>query len=347
MTYTPTAEESIAFKHLFYIASNNGETPTIGGAPAVKFFITSGVSVPILKQIWSIASNGQKEMSIVEFSAAMRLIALAQNGQTIDENSLERTRDQNFPLPKFQNVEIPLPSSSSGPSSSSINWSISTEQRGQYEKLWQSFDKNSSGLLEGKDAALFFAKSGQNRDILRAIWQMSDVSNDGMMDFIEFMIGMHLTMMVKKGHSLPNSLPPELLQSAKEPTPPASSSEQKSSSFSKPSKPLTDKEVIEEARTILQSQILKTQDLVWSLKAERAKLQKDLEECNQMYLKDLEKSKQIESFLMTIKGQKGNTTDYGQKRPSPAGGDDLFASRNPATTLPPTATLFSDPFAGQ
>jgi len=109
----------------------------------------------------------------------------------------------------------PPSSTSSAPSSGGgQGWTISNEAKNNYAKLWDSLEKNPQGFLEGKSAAAFFAKSGHSREVLRTIWQLSDVNSDGKMDRTEFFIGMHLTMMVKKGGTLPSSLPNELLRSA-------------------------------------------------------------------------------------------------------------------------------------
>jgi len=225
--YSPTPEENEAYKHLF-TAATRGQSSSIGGSDAVKFFIASGLPVPVLKQVWGIASNGQKEMGPREFSTAMRLIALAQNGYTIDENILRSTEGAVVGAPKFQGIEnpvtpptpqVPPAMATATPSppmaaASPTTWAIPSEQRAGYEKLWNNLGKNPQGLLEGKDAAAFFAKSGQSRDVLRTVWQLADVGGDGNMDLAEFLIGMHLTMMAKKGVQLPSSLPQDLLRSA-------------------------------------------------------------------------------------------------------------------------------------
>jgi hypothetical protein len=195
----------------------------------VKFFVASGLPIGTLKQVWALASNGQKEMGPREFSTAMRLIALAQAGHPISEETLRQTEAVFCSPPKFQNVEISLPSTPTSTSQSSTppppaggpstptTWAIPPEQRSGYEKLWGTLQKNAQGMLEGKDAAAFFAKSGQNRDTLRNVWQLADVGGDGMMDQTEFFIGMHLTMMAKKGATLPPTLPQDLLRSASSP----------------------------------------------------------------------------------------------------------------------------------
>ncbi|KAH9261164.1 hypothetical protein BASA81_000868 [Batrachochytrium salamandrivorans] len=219
MAYTPTAEEADAYAQLFRHATKNGQTQRLGGADAVGFFVTSGVPVATLKTIWSIASNGQKEMTSREFSTAMRLIALAQSGQTINDNTLDSTVGVKSNLPKFSGVELqaPAPQPQQQPQQQQQQppYTVTPEARTQYEKLWQGLEKNPhTGLLEGKEAAGFLAKSQQNRDVLRQVWKMSDVTGDGMMDLTEFIIAMHLTMLAKKGFALPQTLPNELLQSA-------------------------------------------------------------------------------------------------------------------------------------
>jgi len=207
--------EAGAFSHLFAIATKGQQS--IGGKDAVQFFLKSQVPVPVLKQIWAIAAQGQPEMQISQFNTAMRLIALAQKGVSINQQTLEQTRGMQTPLPAFQGIELPKqappPSSASG---GVLSWTISSEAKANYAKLWEGIDKNSQGLLEGKTAAAFFAKSGHSREVLRSIWQLSDMNGDGKMDRVEFYVGMHLTKMVKMGMTLPATLPSELVASAKD-----------------------------------------------------------------------------------------------------------------------------------
>jgi hypothetical protein len=95
--------EAGAFSHLF-AAATQGKGGSIGGKDAVAFFLKSQVPVPVLKQVWSIAANGQPEMQLREFNTAMRLIALAQKGVTISAQTLDQTRGMQVPLPVFQGV---------------------------------------------------------------------------------------------------------------------------------------------------------------------------------------------------------------------------------------------------
>jgi hypothetical protein len=119
--------------------------------------------------------------------------------------------DNHSDMPK-----MPAPPSTASTSGGAGNWAISNEAKNNYLKLWDTLEKNPQGLVEGKVAAAFFAKSGHSREILRSIWQLSDVGADGKLDKVEFLIGMHLTMMAKKGNALPSSVPSELMQSAKQ-----------------------------------------------------------------------------------------------------------------------------------
>jgi len=209
----------------------------------VSFFLKSQVPVPVLKQIWAIASKGQPEMRSAEFFTALRLIALAQRGLPINAQTLDQTRGMTLPLPEFQGIEVPKPQPQKPQpvmgtpvsQQSGSPWAVSAEAKSNYVKLWEGVSKNSQGMMEGKEAALFLAKSGLNRDALRTIWQLSDATTDGKLDLTEFIVAMHLTMMAKKGQPLPSAVPPELLQSAK----PAASGSQSAISASAAAAPLS------------------------------------------------------------------------------------------------------------
>lgn len=164
-----------------------------------------------------------------EFSTAMRFIALAQNGYQVNDKVLEQSAGVSLPAPTFQGIElksgavaVPAPASEAPATPTAVaaagvvpsSWAIPSEIKTQYEKSWATVPKNATGMLEGKDAVGFFAKSGQSRETLRTVWQLADVGGDGMMDQSEFFIGMHLTMMAKKGAALPAAIPQDLLRSA-------------------------------------------------------------------------------------------------------------------------------------
>lgn len=52
-------------------------------------------------------------------------------------------------------------------------------------------------------------------DLLGKIWDLADLDKDGSLNRHEFMIAMHLVYKALEKHTIPNTLPTELLPSAK------------------------------------------------------------------------------------------------------------------------------------
>lgn len=82
-----------------------GESDKMGnrvdGKQAVTFFKTSGVNIDVLKQIYKICARSHVEsLSRDEFYMALRLIAYAQNGIPVTEDSIAQNIDA--PLPQFK-----------------------------------------------------------------------------------------------------------------------------------------------------------------------------------------------------------------------------------------------------
>ena len=51
--------------------------------------------------------------------------------------------------------------------------------------------------------------------VLRRIWKLSDVDQDGMLDSDEFALAMHLINIKMEGHDLPSTLPEHLIPPSK------------------------------------------------------------------------------------------------------------------------------------
>lgn len=219
MTYEPSPHERDYFTRLFAVA-DTGNQGQIGGKEAVKFFVTSGLEIPILSRVWAIASHGQPTMGLAEFHTAMRLIALAQ--QNVSVENMAQYAGQNVPLPKFNNIPVPAaaqqqtpqqqqqeaaPSSSAAPAGS---YAMPPEARASYQAQWSRLPIGADNKLSGAQAAKFFAKSQLARDALRGIWNLADVDGDGNLTFDEFCIAMHLTVLSKRGAPIPKTLPEEL-----------------------------------------------------------------------------------------------------------------------------------------
>jgi hypothetical protein len=95
-------------------------------------------------------------------------------------------------------------------------WATTQQDRANYESLFKRLDLDRDGFISGADAAAFLTKSGASREDLRVVWTLSDIDKDGQLDLIEFMIAVHITLVVvKKGLPVPPSLPTVLIPKAK------------------------------------------------------------------------------------------------------------------------------------
>ncbi|CAF1492002.1 unnamed protein product [Adineta steineri] len=91
------------------------------------------------------------------------------------------------------------------------DWRISAEDRTKYDSYFQQCNPI-QGYITGDEARKFFVQSGLSGEILRKIWDLSDLTVDGRLDKREFFIACHLiSSQVKKHVPLPLTLPPTLL----------------------------------------------------------------------------------------------------------------------------------------
>jgi hypothetical protein len=94
------------------------------------------------------------------------------------------------------------------------DWRISADERIKYDSYFQQCSPT-QGYVTGEQARNFFVKSGLPGDILRKIWDLSDITADGRLDKREFFIACHLiSSQVQKKCPLPPNLPPTLLSDA-------------------------------------------------------------------------------------------------------------------------------------
>eukprot|EP01083_Nonionella_stella_P027935 76936_1 len=91
----------------------------------------------------------------------------------------------------------------------SDNWIITTQNReSEFEMMWSKMQKLRNGKVNGKIMKPFMEKSGLSKGYLGKIWSLSEVDKDGKMGFEEFAICCYLIEETKKGHKLPQKLPP-------------------------------------------------------------------------------------------------------------------------------------------
>ncbi|XP_037293031.1 ralBP1-associated Eps domain-containing protein 1 [Manduca sexta] len=89
-------------------------------------------------------------------------------------------------------------------------WSISEAQAHHYASQFAQL-RPERGLLSGQTARLFFEKSRLPVPDLRKIWQLSDITKDGMLTLEEFSIAMHLIVLRRNNIPVPDTLPPPLV----------------------------------------------------------------------------------------------------------------------------------------
>lgn len=85
-------------------------------------------------------------------------------------------------------------------------WSISDAQARHYAAQFAQL-RPERGMLSGPTARLFFEKSRLSVPDLRKIWQLSDITKDGMLTLEEFSIAMHLIVLRRNNIPVPDALP--------------------------------------------------------------------------------------------------------------------------------------------
>ena len=82
----------------------------------------------------------------------------------------------------------------------------------RYDEVFGSLNPT-NGLVSGMAVRPVLERSNLPVDVLRHVWNLSDIDRDGCLDKDEFAVAMHLAMRTKKGAPLPDAgtLPPELI----------------------------------------------------------------------------------------------------------------------------------------
>lgn len=95
------------------------------------------------------------------------------------------------------------------------DWKMTEVNRQKYTGLFNQL-ATIAGVVEGKSARKLLEKSGLVKPVLGLIWEMSDLNRDGNLNLSEFLIAMQITTKCKKGASLPDQVPNELLEQVAE-----------------------------------------------------------------------------------------------------------------------------------
>jgi len=173
----------------------------ISGREGAAFLRKSGLNDKLLHEIWDLVdTNKQGFLLQRDFAIAMRLVSMAQQGQTPAVSQIINVTK----LPQFQDVPLP----------SNFFNTLSEQEKYKYDNLFLQADANKDGYVDGNEAKIYFTKANVPVDKLAAIWSLAQVDKDNRLNKGEFRIAMHLIYMVLKGEPLPESVPENFVQSA-------------------------------------------------------------------------------------------------------------------------------------
>jgi hypothetical protein len=170
----------------------------VEGPQAVEFFKRSGLPTDVLKTIWTIATpEGESYLDRERFYVAMRLIALAQEGKPVSEQSIYD--DVQAGIPKFQsNVVV------------KDKWEVDSSDREKYLRSFKTLS-GGKGFLDTNEAINAFRETGVKSDYLKKIWNLSDPEDSGEFRENQFIVAMHLASRVKTlSEPVPDELPASL-----------------------------------------------------------------------------------------------------------------------------------------
>jgi len=95
-----------------------------------------------------------------------------------------------------------------------VRWAINQTEKAKYDTKFYQLQLQ-SGKASGNQIMSIMAQSGLTREVLKTIWDLSDIDQDGKMDHEEFALCMYLIDMVKGGIKLPSALPISLIPPSK------------------------------------------------------------------------------------------------------------------------------------
>ena len=94
------------------------------------------------------------------------------------------------------------------------NWVVSGTDKAKYDKEFFELERQ-GGKASGHQVMQIMLQSQLSNEVLRKIWDLSDIDGDGKMDSEEFALCRHLIEMVKNGVKLPQTLPIALVPPGK------------------------------------------------------------------------------------------------------------------------------------
>ena len=164
----------------------------------MEFFKRSGLPTETLKTIWNISTpEGENYLDRERFYVAMRLIALAQEGKPVSEQSIYD--DVQAGIPKFQSSVVVKD-----------KWEVDSGDKEKYSRAFKNCS-GGKGFLDTNEAIAVFRETGIKSEYLKKIWNLSDPEDSGEFRENQFIVAMHLVSRVKNlSEPVPDELPPAL-----------------------------------------------------------------------------------------------------------------------------------------
>lgn len=121
------------------------------------------------------------------------------------------------PPPQYQQPYPPAPpppgpSPFDAPTPSA--WAVSPTDKERYDQIFQTLNPV-NGLASGMAVRPILERSNLPVDVLRQVWNLSDIDRDGSLDADEFAVAMHLAREATAGKTLPAALPIEMVPPGK------------------------------------------------------------------------------------------------------------------------------------
>ncbi|WFD31031.1 hypothetical protein MSPP1_002060 [Malassezia sp. CBS 17886] len=200
---TLNAAERQTFASLYSLADPS-QSGIVTGDAAVKFFEGFKLPTVVLGQIWSIADSGNNGfLTPNSFGIALRLIARAQRGESVNEADAHTAGAP----PTYEGVAVPGSGEGAG--------QIKLEDKARFSRIFAMVGPT-NGLLSSEQAKDVFVKSKLPFVKLGTIWNLADTKARGALDLTDFIIGMHYIQGTMNGTipTLPTTLPPEVYEQA-------------------------------------------------------------------------------------------------------------------------------------
>ncbi|CRG99112.1 formin 2, putative [Plasmodium relictum] len=210
---TLSSEEYVYYLNLFNL-NDKYENNFIDNKTASSFLQNSGLSISVLHSIWEFSDIENKGyLTLEDFFICCRLVAHAQNGNTL---SAEIINIQPPCLPSFDIIRHKSFSDISN-IDANIEWGLKENEKEDFKRIFKTLDINNEEKIEGSIIREYYLNTS-NISIceLMQIWNISDIDNDGSLNFEEFCIMNKIVEIRKeKEINIPLTVPNELLNSIK------------------------------------------------------------------------------------------------------------------------------------